>query len=208
MNEYDDYRLPSPFRLALIGCISLVVGMAALVAIYWPDLPDWFTRIAYGLTVLFWGIPIVVGVVCLGAFWVAVNPVVVIPEVGSRPEPKRVPVQTREEAAREFWIMACKVAKATGRPGWRKGYENFLSSYSDWEKWIKTPFVDAGMAIPFTQHGHTTIIWREGVSPDYLLGWLAGNLPTLPQEGWPPKWRKPQTADTGNTGKQADYAAQ
>lgn len=127
--------------------------------------------------------------------------------VSEKPEIEETKSQTREEAARAFWIRACRVAEATGNPGWRNGYKNFLSSDKDWQVWIKAPLVAAGFAIPKNTGNGETIIWREGIDPRYVRGWLVSNLLPLPQEGWPPQWRKPQTGDSPDSGNRAETAA-
>jgi len=118
--------------------------------------------------------------------------------------PQAAPTLTREEAAREFWVKACKVAKATGSLGWRGGFKQYLSDSAEWGTWVRDPLVAAGMAMRVNTGNGESAAWKEGVTPDYVMGWLSANLPPLPPEGWPPQWRKPQTADSETGRKQAE----
>lgn len=188
----------SPFNLAMIGGVFAVIGFSILIAQYFV-VADWFTQLLYALSMMFYGIPIVIAVVCFGTLYaISRSPKIIQPEV-IQPLNNYNPELRRRTAYREFWITLIEEAKAHNDviawkvdSGWSMNDIEGLE-YGKWLTDFITPFAVNGWAKNAHQ-GKRTELLR---SVSFILSELnGGNLPPLPLgEGYPPKLKR-QTQQT------------
>lgn len=188
----------SPFKLAMTGGVFAVIGFSILIAQYFVDvavdadpMTVLFTKIIYALSMMFYGIPIIIGVVCFGTLWVISRPVKVIQPEINQPLNNYNPELRRRTAYREFWITLIDIAKAHEDViAWKvdKGWSMNDIEGLEYGKWLTdfiTPFAVNGWAKNAHQGKRTELIRSSSFILSELNG---GNLPPLPLgESIPPK---------------------